>query len=72
VYTKDGEYDVAYPVRSDDLVEMSKGYHTTVTAPGYKSYFLWLMAGEHKGFYRASDPDHTWVEAMENVLKKNK
>ncbi|MDR1621806.1 MAG: 5-deoxy-glucuronate isomerase, partial [Synergistaceae bacterium] len=50
VYTKDGEFDVAYPVKSDDLVEMPKGYHTTVTAPGYNSYFLWLMAGDNKGF----------------------
>jgi hypothetical protein len=29
------------------------------------------MAGDNKGFYRVSDPDHAWVEAVENLLKKN-
>lgn len=69
-YTKDGEIDVAYPVKNNDLVEFPKGYHTTVMAPGYNSYFLWLMAGDNKGFYRSNDPDHDWVSAVENLLKK--
>jgi len=70
LYTKDGEIDEAYRVRQDELVEMARGYHTTVGAPGYNSYFLWLMAGEHQGFFRSSDPDHEWVTAVENLLKK--
>ena len=32
------------------------------TTPGYKTYFLWLMAGDHQGFNRSSDPDHEWIE----------
>jgi 5-deoxy-glucuronate isomerase len=70
LYTSDGEIDEAYRVKSDDLVEFPKGYHTTVGAPGYNTYFLWLMAGEHQGFYRSSDPEHAWVGAVENLLKK--
>ncbi len=69
-YTADGSVDVAYRVRSNDLVEFPRGYHTTVGAPGYNSYFLWLMAGEHQGFYRSSDPDHAWVSAVENMVRK--
>ena len=70
LYTADGEIDEAYRVQSDDLVEFPRGYHTTVGAPGYNTYFLWLMAGQHQGFYRSSDPAHAWVGAVENLLKK--
>lgn len=70
LYTADGQIDVAYRVKSDELVEFPRGYHTTVGAPGYNSYFLWLMAGDHQGFYRANDPAHDWVAAVENLLKK--
>ena len=62
LYTSDGEIDEAYRVKNDELVEFPRGYHTTVTTPGYKSYFLWLMAGDYQGFNRSSDPEHAWIE----------
>lgn len=62
LYTSDGETDVSYRVKNDELVELPYGYHTTVTPPGYKSYFLWLMAGDYQGFNRSSDPEHAWIE----------
>lgn len=71
MYTKDGRIDEAYRVKNDDLVEFPEGYHTTVGAPGYNTYFLWLMAGEHQGFFRSNDPDHDWVSAVENMLRKS-
>lgn len=61
LYTKDGEIDEAYRVKNDELVEFPRGYHTTVSTPGYKTYFLWLMAGDHQGFNRSNDPDHDWI-----------
>lgn len=70
LYTSDGEIDEACRVKNDELVEFPKGYHTTVSAPGYNAYFLWLMAGEHQGFFRSNDPDHGWVGAVENMVKK--
>ncbi|MBO4283268.1 MAG: 5-deoxy-glucuronate isomerase [Clostridia bacterium] len=62
LYTKDGEIDEAYRVKQDELVEFPRGYHTTVSTPGYKTYFLWLMAGDHQGFNRSNDPDHDWIK----------
>lgn len=62
LYTADGEIDEAYRVKNDELVEFPKGYHTTVSTPGYQTYFLWLMAGEHQGFHRSNDPEHDWVK----------
>ncbi len=70
MYTKDGEIDECYVVKEDELIEFPKGYHTTVGAPGYNTYFLWAMAGEYQGFYRSNDPDHDWVSAIENIIKK--
>ena len=70
MYTKDGSIDECYTVRHNDVVEFPRGYHTTVGAPGYNSYFLWMSAGEYQGFYRAYDPEHEWYAAVENVLKK--
>ena len=62
LYTADGEVDEAYRVKNDELVEFPYGYHTTVSTPGYKTYFLWLMAGDYQGFNRSSDPEHKWIE----------
>lgn len=61
VYTKDGEIEETYRVKQDELVEFPKGYHTTVSIPGYETYFLWIMAGDFQGFNRSNDPDHDWV-----------
>ncbi len=61
LYTADEEIDVAYRVRNEDLTEFPRGYHLTQTAPGYKMYILWLMAGDVQGVHRTNDPAHEWV-----------
>jgi len=61
LYTADGEIDEAYRVKQDELVEFPGGYHTTVSIPGYGTYFLWLMAGDYQGFNRSNDPEHEWI-----------
>ena len=40
MYTADGSMDEAYRVKNDELVEFPYGYHTTVSTPGYQTYFL--------------------------------
>ncbi len=62
VYTADGEIDEAYRVKNDELVEFPYGYHSTVSTPGYETYFLWLMAGDYQGFNRSNDPQHDWIK----------
>ena len=61
LYTSDGELDEAYRVQNDELVEFPYGYHSTVSTPGYETYFLWLMAGDYQGFNRSNDPEHDWI-----------
>lgn len=61
LYTADGEIDETYRVKNNDLVEFPRGYHLTLGAPGYRTYILWLMAGDVQGIHRTNDPDHDWV-----------
>lgn len=61
LYTADGEIDETYRVKNNDLVEFPRGYHLTETAPGYKMYILWLMAGDEQGIHRTNDPEHDWI-----------
>lgn len=61
VYTLEGDVDETYTVKSGDLVEMPRGYHPFHAAPGYRGYYLWVMAGPVRGFYMTTDPDHKWL-----------
>lgn len=61
VYTKEGDIDETYTVKSGDFVEIPRGYHPFHTAPGYKNYMLWIMAGPVRGFYMTTDEDHKWL-----------
>ncbi|MBO5369284.1 MAG: 5-deoxy-glucuronate isomerase [Clostridia bacterium] len=61
VYTMEGDIDETYTVKSGDLVEMPRGYHPFHSAPGYDSYYLWIMAGKNRGFFMTTDEDHAWL-----------
>ncbi len=61
VYTKEGDIDETYTVKSGDFVEIHRGYHPFHTAPGYKNYYLWIMAGPVRGFYMTTDEAHKWL-----------
>lgn len=58
VYTMEGDIDETYTVKSGDFVEIPRGYHPFHTAPGYDNYYLWIMAGEDRGFYMTTDEEH--------------
>lgn len=61
VYTMEGDIDETYTVKSGDFVEIPRGYHPYHSAPGYKSYMLWIMAGPVRGFYMTTDEEHKWL-----------
>ena len=63
VYAADGSLDETYTVKNGDFVEIPIGYHPFCSAPGYTAYYLWIMAGENRGFFMSSDPDHKWMNA---------
>lgn len=61
VYTLEEDVDETYTVKSGDFVEIPRGYHPYHSAPGYDSYYLWIMAGEDRGFFMTTDEDHAWL-----------
>ena len=47
MYTDDG-FEENFTIREHGMHMMPSGYHTIVSAPGYMTYFLWVLAGEHR------------------------
>jgi 5-deoxy-glucuronate isomerase len=45
VYSDVANMEFAEVVQDGDCVTIPGGYHPTAAAPGYKSVFLWVMAG---------------------------
>lgn len=60
VYSKEGDINEAYKVKTGDMVEVPKGYHPFSVAPGYKNYCLWVMAGKHRGIFCTQEEEHKW------------
>lgn len=61
VYTKEGDIDETYTVKTGDFVEIPRGYHPFCAAPGYENYYLWLMAGKNRGFFMTTEECHKWL-----------
>ena len=55
------EIDTTYTVKENTVLMVPKGYHTVVSAPGYATYYLWALAGNHRTQAVAEDPALTWV-----------
>ena len=60
VYGGDGE-ESARIVRDHDVLAIRSGYHPVVVAPGYRLYYLWVLAGEGRQLAPHFDPQHAWV-----------
>lgn len=65
VYTAPGDphpFDVTYAVKNGDTVALPRGYHPVVAAPGYRLFYLWVLAGEERRYGAWSDdPAHAWI-----------
>jgi len=55
------EFEQNYTVRDNTLLMAPKGYHTVVSAPGYTTYYLWFLGGEHRVQATVDDPALAWV-----------
>lgn len=63
-------FEENYTVRDNTILMMPYGYHTYVGAPGYNSYYLWVLAGEHRVQAVVDDPDTGWVLKTVPMLKE--
>lgn len=67
-YYNDDPLDMNYTVRDNSLLMAPKGYHTVVSAPGYTTYYLWFLAGEHRVQATVDDPALGWVSKTVSML----
>jgi 5-deoxy-glucuronate isomerase len=63
------EIDTGYIVRDNTILMVPRGYHTVVSAPGYTTYYLWVLAGNHRIQATADDPNMSWVGRTVPMLK---
>jgi 5-deoxy-glucuronate isomerase len=63
------EVDTGYVVRDNTILMAPSGYHTVVSAPGYTTYYLWALAGNHRIQATADDPALAWVGRTVPMLK---
>jgi 5-deoxy-glucuronate isomerase len=63
VYTDDRSLDETLTVRDREVVLVPRGYHPVAAPPGYRSYYLNVMAGPTRTWVFHNDPDHEWLMA---------
>ena len=61
VYTDDRSLDETLAFGDRDCVLVPRGYHTVSAPPGYRVYYLNVMAGPTRLWAVANDPDHEWT-----------
>jgi 5-deoxy-glucuronate isomerase len=58
----DGGGEDCATVREGDTEIIKTGYHPVVAAPGYRMYYLWVMAGRGREMAPYLDPRYAWVQ----------
>ena len=69
-YYNDQGVEENFTVRDSTILMAPTGYHTVVSAPGYMTYYLWFLAGEHRHQATADDPNLGWVSRTVPMLKE--
>jgi 5-deoxy-glucuronate isomerase len=69
-YYNDQGVEESFTVRDNTIMMAPIGYHTVVSAPGYMTYYLWFLAGEHRHQATADDPNLGWVSRTVPMLKE--
>jgi 5-deoxy-glucuronate isomerase len=61
VYSDDRSLDETLSFADRDCVLVARGYHTVSAPPGYRVYYLNVMAGPTRLWAVSNDPDHDWT-----------
>lgn len=70
VYTDENSplHQAGYPIdalvraENDSVVLVPEGYHPVVSAPGYNTYYLNVLAGSAQSLANQDDPRYSWVK----------
>lgn len=68
VYSDDRSLDESLAFGDRDCVLVPRGYHTVSSPPGYRLYYLNVMAGPTRSWAVANDPDHEWTLDPDRML----
>ena len=60
IYDKRGT-DKLYLFRNNTGLLFTRGYHPLVIAPGYRLYYLWMLAGNNRAIQVSIDPEYQWI-----------
>lgn len=69
MYTDEG-YEENFTARDHGMQMMPEGYHTVVSAPGYLTYYLWVLAGTQRTQGAHEDTDLEWVGRSVPTLRE--
>ncbi len=69
-YSAERGFDNCYTIKDSTIFMAPYGYHTTCSAPGYATYFLWFLAGTQRSQAVALDPDLAWVQKAVPLIKQ--
>jgi 5-deoxy-glucuronate isomerase len=69
-YYNDQGVEENFTVRDSTILMAPVGYHSVVSAPGYTTYYLWFLAGEHRIQATSDDPDLGWVGKTVSMLRE--
>ncbi len=64
------DFDTNYTVRDNSILMLPHGYHTYVGAPGFQSYYLWFLAGEHRTQAVIEDEATAWLGKTVPMLRE--
>ncbi|MFH1008593.1 MAG: 5-deoxy-glucuronate isomerase [Candidatus Latescibacterota bacterium] len=70
VYTDNRTTDEAYAIEENDAVVLPEGYHPVVAGPGYRLYYLWILAGSQRVLSPRDDPAHAWLKNVEPIAEE--
>jgi 5-deoxy-glucuronate isomerase len=63
------EIDTGFTIRDNTILLIPRGYHTVVSGPGYTTYYVWALAGNHRTQATAEDPALSWVGRTVPMLR---
>ena len=69
-HRNDQGVEANFTVRDNTILMAPRGYHTVVSAPGYMTYYLWFLAGEHRIQAVEGDPNLDWVGHTVPMLRE--
>jgi 5-deoxy-glucuronate isomerase len=62
IYNDDRTLDEVILVSDSQLVLSPEGYHPVVSAHGYNSYYLNILAGSDQSLAASDDPTYSWIK----------